>query len=69
MKIDKNTIKIAKLRARSAKMRPKRPKKATEREKRVNKRATPIVDSGHVGARGPWPGGRGVQLNNQKLRI
>ena len=46
-----------------------RPKKATKREKRPNKRAMPHFEVTIGGARGPWPGGRGVQLNDQKLRI
>ena len=46
-----------------------RPKKATKRGKRRNKRATTTLDPTIGAARGPWPGGRGVQLNDQKLEI
>ena len=46
-----------------------RPKKATKREKRRNKRAMTISGLTKNGAWGPWPGGRGVQLNDQKLGI
>ena len=43
-----------------AKKRQDRPKKATKRGKRRNKRAMPTLDLPIYGARGPWPGGRGV---------
>ena len=46
-----------------------RPKKATKRGKRRNKRATTTLGPTIGAARGPWPGGRGVQLSDQKLGI
>ena len=46
-----------------------RPKKATKREKRRNKRVIPPSECTLHRGWGPWPGGRGVQLNDQKLRI
>ena len=69
MKIGKKTIKIDRKMEVEAKKCQDRPKKATKRGKRRNKRATPTVDPAIGAARGPWPGGRGVQLNDQVLEI
>ena len=69
IKIDEKSIEIDKFRGKLANMRSKTPKRATRLEKRGNKGAIPIVGSTIRGARGPWPGGRGVQLNDQKPRI
>ena len=46
-----------------------RPKKATKTGKRRNKRAMTTLDPTIGAAWDPWPGGRGVQLNDQKPRI
>ena len=64
MKIDKKSIKTNQKMEVEAKKCQDRPKKATKRGKRRNKRAMPTL-----GPTGPWPGGRGVQLNDQKLGI
>ena len=69
MKIDKKSIKIDRKMEVEAKKRQDRPKKATKRGKRCNKRAITTHGPTIGAARGPWPGGRGVQLNDQKLRI
>ena len=69
IEIDKQSIKIDRKMEVEAKKCQDRPKKATKREKRRNKRAMPRSDLTIGGARRPWPGGRGVQLNDQKLRI
>ena len=52
-----------------AKKHQDRPKKATKRGKRRNKRAMPTLGPTIGAAWGPWPGGRGVQLNDQVLKI
>ena len=69
MKNDKKSIKIGRKMEVEAKKRQDRPKKATKRGKRRNKRTTPTLTTIIGAARGPWPRGRGVQLNDQVLKI
>ena len=69
MKIDQKSIKIDRKTEVEAKKCQDRPKKATKRGKRRNMRSMATLGPTIGAARGPWPGGRGVQLNDQKLEI